>query len=292
MTRHQQGLVLMVSGILILSPDALLIRLVDMDVFATAVWRGILQAIGLGVLLVMFYGRRTAAAFLAIGWFGLVIAAVIAAAHFAFLGGIIHTSVANALVIMASTPFHAAIMSRVLLKEEIPVRTWVAIVAGLGGIAVIVWDGIGEGSWFGDLMALAAALLLAFEFTLLRNAKQINMIPATLIGAILTSLVAFGVHGGIPVPDADQALWLAVMGLLVLPPATALMTLGPRYLSAPEVALILLLETVLGPIWVWVVIHEVPSSWALGGGAVVVVTLIAHAVSSLRAERRRAAAVI
>lgn len=291
MTRHQQGLALMVSGILILSPDALLIRLVGMDVFAIAVWRGLLQAIGLAVLLAVFFGKGTLAAFRAIGWFGLLIAVVIAAAQFAFLGGIIHTSVANALVIMASTPFYAAIMSRVLLGEVIALHTWIAIVVGLAGVTVIVWDGIGQGSWFGDLMALAAALLLAFEFTLLRSRRQINMIPATLIGAVLTSLVALGVHGQVPAPDAEQALWLAVMGLVVLPPATALMTLGPRYLSAPEVALILLLETVLGPIWVWLVIHEAPSRLALAGGAVVIGTLFLHAVAGLRTEQRRLAAV-
>ena len=290
MTRHEQGLVLTTLGMLIISPDALLIRLVGMDVMSTAVWRGLLQAIGLGLLLVLFYRGRTLAAFRAVGWFGIGIALVIAAAQFAFLGGIIHTSVANALVIMASTPFHAAIISRVLLGEAIPLRTWLAIAAGMVGIVVIVWDGIGRGSWAGDVIALAAAMLLAFEFTLLRSRRQINMIPATTIGALLSSVIAVAIAGGAEMPDAQQTLWLAVMGLLVLAPATALMTLGPRYLAAPEVALILLLETVLGPVWVWLVIHEAPSPWALMGGAIVVMTLFVHALAGLRAERRRTVA--
>ena len=161
MTMHTKGLLITIAGVLLISPDSLLIRLIGMDIWSTSAWRGGLQAIGLGAMLLIVYRERLPKVFWSIGWTGLLIAVITAVTNCAFVAGIKFTSVANALVILASTPFHAAVMSRVFLGEKIALRTWVAICIGLGGIAIIVWDGIGGGSTFGDAMALLAAILLA-----------------------------------------------------------------------------------------------------------------------------------
>jgi drug/metabolite transporter (DMT)-like permease len=226
--------------------------------------------------------------FRAIGWVGIVIAAISAVTNFAFVAGVKYTSVANALVILASTPFHAAIMSWLFLGERIALRTWIAIIAGMAGIAIIVSDGFGGGSTFGDMMALAAAMLLAAQLTMMRGRRQINMIPAVALGGAMHCGVAMMI-GGVPdMPTGMQAVWILLMGFAVTTPATALLALGPRYISAPEVGLLVLLETVLGPIWVWLVIYEAPSVAAMIGGMVVIVTLLVHALISLQLERRRA----
>jgi drug/metabolite transporter (DMT)-like permease len=289
MTMHSKGLLLTALGILLISPDSLLIRLIGMDIWSTSAWRGGIVAIGMTMMLLCVYRGRFLDVFRSIGWFGLFIALVSTATNFAFVAGIKFTSVANALLILASTPFHAAVMSRIFLGEKIALRTWVAIFAGLGGIAIIVSDGLGQLSAFGDAMALLGAVLLAAQLTLVRSRRDINMVPAIAVGAGLSGLIAVVIGGPPAIPNQMQALWIIVMGFLVLTPATALMTLGPRYISSPEVGLIVLLETVLGPFWVWLVINEVPTIWALVGGAIVIMTLLVHSLLSLRDAARRQA---
>ncbi len=287
MNTHLKGLLLTISGVLIVSPDTLLIRLIAMDVFSTAAWRGLLQAVGLALVLVAFYRSRTREAFLAIGWVGVMLAVVFSLTSFAFITAVKYTSVANVLVILASTPFHAAILSRIFLGENVALHTWIAILIGLLGIAIIVSDGIRSGSMFGDLMALVSALMLAAKLTIVRSRRHINMIPAMVISGLMFSAIAVAIGGPPTVPDQTQLIWVLLMGFAVITPATALLTLGPRYLPAPEVGLIVLLETVLGPLWVWLVIGETPTKWALVGGAIVVATLVTHALVSMHAYRRQ-----
>ena len=286
MSVHTKGLLITVLGMLIISPDTLLIRLIDMDVWSTGFWRGILQALGLIVILCVVYRGRSLAVFTAVGWSGLIIAATFSITTISFIAAIKYTSVANALVILASTPFFAAILSRLFLGEAVALRTWIAIFVAGAGICVIVWDGLGRGTLFGDMMALITAALLAVKLTIVRRQRHINMIPAVALAAVFFAAVSLVMAGGqVAMPDGYQTIYILIMGLAVLAPATALMTLGPRYISTPEVGLIVLLETVLGPIWVWLIIGEQPSDWALIGGTIVVVTLVVHAVVGIRSRR-------
>ena len=124
---------------------------------------------------------------------------------------------------------------------------------------------------------------------MMRGLREINMIPAVAIGGVIYASIAMAI-GGVPdTPNGMQMLWIVTMGFAVTVPGTALLALGPRYISSPEVGLLVLLETVLGPLWVWLVIHETPSAWTLVGGAVVVATLGFHSLLSLRDPARRRA---
>jgi drug/metabolite transporter (DMT)-like permease len=289
MTMHSKGLLLTALGVLFLSPDALLIRLVDMEVWNLAVWRGLLQAIGLTLLVAAFYGRRAPLAFWSIGASGVVIAVVFSGSTLTFLAALQHTEVANVLVILASAPIFAALMSLALLKEPVAPRTWIAIVVIFAGIGLIMWDGLGRGTGFGDAMAVATAILLAGKITMLRHQRHINMIPAlALSGAVFAGFAAMAEAPTLP--SGEQTIWLLLMGFAVVTPAAALITLGPRYISAPEVSLLMLLETVLGPLWVWLVIHETPTPLAIVGGAIVVTALIVHSAVGLRRVREERAA--
>lgn len=285
MSDHAKGLLLTGLGILIVSPDTLLIRLVGLDIWSLAVWRGGLQAFGLTLILLCWYRRRTFEMFQAIGTAGLVLALVFSVNTFTFLAAVQHTTVANTLVILAATPFFAALLSRIFLKEPVAARTWAAIAVALGGIALIVSDSLGSGSLYGDAMAILAAILLATKVTLIRGRRHINMIPALALSGVLIAAVAAPFGAPQQVAGA-QLLWVLLMGLAVVTPATALITLGPRYLSAPEVSLLILFETVLGPLWVWLVLSETPTPLALVGGAVVIAALVGHAMLGLRTVRR------
>lgn len=279
-----RGLVLTTLGVLLLTPDTLLIRLIAMEPMSLLVWRGVLQALGTTLILFLLYRGRTWDTFRAIGHKGLLAAGFFTGSTFFFVLALSATSVANTLIIVAAAPLCAALMSRVFLGEGIHGRTWAAIFGALAGIIILAWNDLGVGQFWGNLAALAAAFFLAGNFTVLRHSKAVNMIPSLVIGGLMAAALAlpFAEVGSFS-PPPDQLLYLLLMGLLVLPFSFALIALGPRNLPAPEVALILLLETVLGPLWVWLVIDEYPGDWSLVGGTVVVVTLILHALTGRRA---------
>ncbi len=285
LSNHAKGLAITALGILLISPDTLLIRLAAMDVWTLAVWRGVFQAIGITLILTALYRRRTPEIFRAIGWTGVVLAALFAVNTIAFLGAIQNTKVANALVMLATAPLFAAILSRLLLKEHVPGRIWLAITVAVAGICLIVLEGLGQGTLLGDGLAIFASLVLGAKFTIIRHRRAINMVPAMAVSGLFFAAGALALASPLAV-QSTQMVWVAIMGLAVIAPAITLTTLGPRYIPAAEVGLLTLGETVLGPLWVWLVIHEAPTPLALLGGGIVVSALLTNALLAIREQRR------
>ncbi len=286
---HAKGLLITSLGVLLISPDTLLIRLAEMDVWTLAVWRGVFQAAGVSFLLLCFYRRRTPEVFRAIGWTGVLLAAIFAVNTITFLVAIQNTKVANALVMLATAPLFAAILSRLFLKEGVRTRTWLAILTAMAGVGLIVWEGLGQGTFLGDALALLAALLLGAKFTIIRSRRRINLVPAMALSGLFFALAALPFSHPSEV-EGQQMVWVLLMGFAVIAPATALTTLGPRYIPAAEVGLLTLGETVLGPLWVWLVIAEAPSALGLLGGAIVLSALLVNAALALLEGRRIARA--
>ena len=170
-----------------------------------------------------------------------------------------------------------------------PARIWFAIGIAVLGIGLIVWEGLGQGTILGDTLALVASLLLGAKFTIIRRRRAINMVPAMAISGLFFAAGAFAFSSPLEV-QSSQMVWVVLMGFAVIAPATALTTLGPRYIPAAEVGLLTLGETVLGPLWVWLAIHETPSPLALIGGAIVLTALVGNALLALRDQRRLARA--
>ena len=279
---HARGLLLALFGILLLSPDTLIIRLVDTDPWTFIAWRGALMAVGMIVIIIVLHGLATFRQVIAIGWPGIVIAVQFAVNNAAFQLSVQSTSVANTLAIIATAPLFAAIFSVILLRERVPLRTWIAIGLSLAGIALVfAGDWQTGGSQFGNMAALVTAVGLGGHFVLVRLARPRDMTPAIAAGGILICLSGLVMADTVYVAPAGFGL-LLVLGLVLLPVSFLMLTRAPRYVSAPEVSLILLLETILGPLWVWLVIAETPPPLTLVGGGLIVVVLAAHAVLALR----------
>lgn len=256
------------------------------DHWTGLVWRGSLQALGLVIILLLLYRSRTLTVFRSIGGLGLLLAVVFTGSSILFLMAVSLTQVVNVLVILATAPFFAACFSLLFLKESVANHTWMAIVATFGGIAVLTLESEGQGEVLGDLAALAVAALMGAYFTIVRATRQIDMIPAMAVSGLFVALIALP-FAAFPAMSQGQILAAGTMGFLVAPISFALITIGPRYLPAPEVSLLLLIETVLGPLWVWLVIAEEPGLLSLIGGAVVVTTLLLHSLYGLHRYRRR-----
>ena len=282
---HAKGLILGVIGVLLLSPDTLIIRLVDTDPWTFIAWRGGLMTVGMFVILVGRFGLATGARTHAIGWLGLLIALIFALNNLAFQLSVQSTSVANTLVIIATSPLFAALLSVTFLRERVPPRTWIAILASVVGVALVFTGELTSGDLFGNLAALVAAAGLGAHFVLVRLARPVDMSPAIGIAGILMCVIGLAMA-----PDLylrpTQFGYLTLLGLVLLPASFVFLTRAPTYIPAPEVSLILLLETIIGPLWVWMVIAEEPPLQTVAGGGLIIGVLIIHAFLGLRESRK------
>ena len=284
-SQHIRGVLTTLAAVTILSPDALLVRLISADPWTLIFWRGLLS--GCTILLICMLQMR--GSFLrqlrAIGRIGLLAGLIQAVATMFFVNSLRQTAAANTLVILAAVPLFSAVLSRIFLKETIRRRTWIAVSVGFVGIALLFAGSLGGGSLRGDLCAVIAASLWASYLVTVRQGRAVNMVPALGLGGVISAgLVWLGGVDPLAVPAGDWPYILA-LGLFVLPVSFGLITLGTRRLPAPEVSLIMLLETPLGPFWVWLVLGERPTLTTLLAGVLIVGTLVVHTLLSIRAYR-------
>jgi len=286
---HKKGLLLTSLGVLILTPDTLLVRLIDAEPFTLLVWRGVLQALGILVILAVLHRGHLAAPFRAVGRWGLLLAVVFSGCTLFFILALSLTAVADVLVIVAAAPLAAAVFSLVFLGEGVPARTWVAISLAVVGIALLVSEDLGSGSLLGDLAALFCAFCIGGSLTITRHARAVSMVPAMALAGLLTACIALPValftEPGPLLFGGAQLAYTVTMGFIVVPLSFAFITLDGATTPLLCAVVILLLETVLGPLWVWLAIGEYPGDMALIGGGLVVVTLAGHSLAGARRRR-------
>ncbi|MDH3454941.1 MAG: DMT family transporter [Desulfuromonadales bacterium] len=283
---HRKGLLLTFVAVLILSPDALLVRLIHCDVWTLLFWRCLLTGAMQSVFLAVVYRGQLLQSFRNIGRTGLLSAGVVTCGSFFFVNSLKQTAAANTLIILAATPVFSSLLSWLFLREKIARHTGVSIAICFGGILLIFSGSLSSGLLLGDLLALGATLMWASNLVILRRGKAVNMIPANLLGNLMVVPVAL-LAGAQPLAvSATDMTFLLLLGGLVLPISFTMITLGPRYLPAPEVSLILLVETILGPLWVWLALNESPHANTLLAGVLIVGTLTVHTLMSLWALRR------
>lgn len=297
---YRIGFALTLIGVLLISPDSLIIRQIEADPWVMVFWRGFLVSVTLiSVMLIKIGPSAFRQNLIAAGRPGIGVVVCYGATSVGFMIALSLTSVANTLVIMAASPFFAALLARIFQREKVPFQTSLAIAAGFIGIAIVMSGELvavdATSSLLGNLAALFTALTLASYFVFLRQRRSVNMIPSTAMGAMMSALVSLPIAwpvAGAAALSLDQAYMVAFLGLFLLPVSFGLITLGPRRLPAVEVGLLMLLETVLGPLWVWLFLGEEPGANALVGGAIVLGALTAHSLWRMRQQEDPASSVI
>ena len=287
LSNHAKGLLITATGVLIISPDGLLTRLIQTDHWTMMFWRALLLSFGMWLAVSLVNPNRVWRQYCTVRGPGLLMVGAYSLGTISFVYAITHTSVANTLVILSSTPLFAALISRVLLHEKIIPRTLIAISLVAVGIAVIASGSVGVSSALaGDLAAVLGSFFLACGFSFVRRFPQISSLSAISCSGLLTALLVLPLASPLAISLADFGS-LLIMGLYVVPIGTALMFIGPRYIPAAEVGLLLLLESILGPLWVWLVYAEQPGDNTLLGGAIVISTLLINTVWALRHSPQR-----
>lgn len=288
MTLHARGLALTAIGGVALSFDIPMIKLGGGDAWSAMVLRS--GTAFVAALLIWMVARRLTGRRIALlpGRVGGVIAFLYGLTVVAFIIAVKNTSAANVAFIIAFTPAFASLMSWLFLKERPSRATLLTIAVMMVAVGIIVSDGLGSGGLFGDLCALTASLLIASVVTLSR-ASRADMGFAPMIGGIVPALLGALVLGWQGTPVAvDNVFWHVFNGAVLLPIAYWCLATGPKYISAPEVSMFYLLETVLAPIWVWLIFADAPTVVVLLGGALLIGALGAHALWQFRTTGRRA----
>ncbi len=216
---------------------------------------------------------------------GLVVAALYGVGSITFVTGVFNTSTANLVFILAFNTVFAAVLSWVFLKERPQTVTLVTMAVMIVGVLVIVGSSLGTGHLFGDLMGLCSAFFIACAITISRSSGK-DMGFTALVGVVLPCMVAaFMVsRGGFQV---EAPWWILFNGAVIMPISFFCLANGPKYISGAEVAMFYLLETVLAPVWVWMIFSEVPSRNSLIGGVILITALVFHSVWQLHQGRKR-----
>ncbi|MEP3436409.1 MAG: DMT family transporter [Hoeflea sp.] len=284
---HRKGLAITAFGGLVLTVDIPLIRLSQSDVWSALAVRSALT----------FLAAVTAWSFIRFalkrnvpvipGKAGLLVVTLYGIASITFILAVYNTTTANLVFILAFNPMFSALLAWWLAGEKPKPQTFVAMIVMILGVSLIVSDGMKAGNLTGDLLALASSFILAGAITASRKAR-VDMGFAPLFAAIVPSMIGLVAVGGPSGLMIGEPGWLVLNGLIVIPIAFWCLATGPRYISGPEVAMFYLLETILAPVWVWMIFAEAPTRLGLVGGGIIVIALVAHSVWRLSAHRQAA----
>lgn len=280
---HRQGILLAGVGVFVLSFDALLVRLAATSAENVAFWRGSFVCVSLLVFLAIRGQLSQLRQYWAHGLSAIGVTILYGVNSGLFVVSVSHTQVANAVVILSSSAFFAALFSWLLLREKLPLRTWLAIVVALTGVLIVFAGSLGQASGLGDAVALLLAVLMGLVLTLLRRLPDLPKIPVVAFSGVVTALLASLFAEPFSLSQASYG-WLAIMGLFQMPVASVLLMKATRYLPSPEVSLFLLIETVLGPVWVWLILNEQVPAMTLVGGAAILGAITIHSWMALRQE--------
>jgi RarD protein len=276
-TVDMRGALLVAGSALAWSMGGMIDRFIDTpDTWTVVFWRSIWAASFLIAFLLIRDGKKAPQAFKDMGWPGLIVALCFMTASISFVLAIALTSVANVILINATVPLAAALIGRVFLGERISGITWMAIAAVIAGVLIMVSDGSGtDGSLTGNLLALLITFVFALATVVTRRHSNVRMTPAVITATTLAAIIAATQSNDFAVSGTDMA-WLFAFGALNLGLGMALFVTGARLIPAALAALLGTLETVLGPVWVWLVHNEQVSSRTVIGGSIVIVALILY----------------
>jgi drug/metabolite transporter (DMT)-like permease len=270
------------------STGGLITRLVATTPWTTSLWRSVFAALFLVVALWIVRRRGIVAQWREGGGPMIAVAVCMALASTCFIFSLTHTSVANTLILISTGPYVAGVLGWMLLGERVAPRAWLAMGVALVGAVVMVSDSYRRGAIAGDLLAIVMAASFATATVLVRRHPEIQMAPAAALAPALTVLVALPLSEPLATSARDLAL-LAFFGVGSFGAGFLLFMNGARLIPAAQSALIGMLETVLGPLWVWLVLSERPGAATLAGGALILGALLTNTLVDLATPHRRGA---
>ena len=278
------GLTITALGGLLFTFDLPLLRLAQSDKWTLVFARGIFLFLSISAVWLFLRGRGKNVGPYIAGGAGIAVIATNTLANISLIGATLETNAANVVFIIALVPILTALFSKIFINEQVHRYTWGATILALFGVAIIVWDSLVLGRVYGDVLAFICASCTAAAFTIIRWSKK-NVATSLALGSLVSACIA-AIFFPINLPSLLQTggfgvagfVWLGINGLLVIPLASTLIANGPRFLPSADVSMFFLLETVLAPVWIWLLFGEQPTRGVLVGGCIVITALLAHSV--------------
>ena len=281
LNNQQRGSLLAFTAVILITPDSLLIRLSNIETWGMLFYRGAIPFAVVLIGLLIFYNKNFLNALFNVGYTGIFYTISFAICNITFLVSIQNTNVANTLVMVAMAPMISAILGGIFLKEVPDKKTWLAILITFFSAIYIFYDSIKFGNFFGDFMGLVTATGLAVNAVLVRSAKDRDLLPSAVLGKLCVAIFAFFFVESFDLVGND-IIYIPLMCVLCVAIPFVLVTIAPRFIPAEEVNLFFLLETIIGPIWVWMIIKEQPSMETVQGGIIIIITIAIHSFLKLK----------
>ncbi len=281
LSSQQKGSLLAFVAVMFITPDSIFIRLSNIETWGMLFYRGAIPFVTVLIGLLFFYKSNFLKALLGIGYPGIFYVLSFSICNITFIISIQNTNVANTLVMIAMAPMLSAILGAIFLKEIPDQKTWLAIIITFLAVAYIFHDSIELGNFYGDIFGLITAFGLACNAVLARYAKDRDLVPSAVIGKLCVALFSLFFVESFALVENDIII-VPLMCIMCVAIPFVLVTIAPRFIPAEEVNLFFLLETIIGPIWVWLVIKEQPSIEALQGGLVIITTIAIHSFLKLK----------
>ena len=281
LTDQQKGSILAFIAVIFITPDSLFIRLSNVDTWGLVFYRGIIPFFTVFLGMLIIYKLNFFKILLSSGYHGLIYVGTFSITNITFVVSIQNTNVANTLVMIATAPMLSAILGAIFLKEPPDKKTWISIIITFIAIIYIFSDSLKLGNFYGDILGFITAIGLAVGAVTIRSAKSKNLVPAAVVGKLFVATFALFFIESFVLENKDLII-VPLMCILCVAIPFVLVTIAPRFIPAAEVNLFFLLETIIGPIWVWMIIKEQPSVETLYGGAVIIITIATHSFLKLR----------
>lgn len=208
----------------------------------------------------------------------------LAASNLFYIGSFFHTRAASVFFIISAQPFFTALLAWIVLREPVRKITWFAMSAALIGVAVMMWEGLGEGRLFGNLLALGAAVTFAGFGVSLRGGRNSDMVPGVMLASIIIAILSASMLDDFAITNHDLFLCM-YMGAFQVAASLVLYAAGAKYVPAAELMVLALVEVFLGPLWVWLLLDEAPTMLGFVGGGIVVGAVFFNALTGLRRAR-------
>ncbi len=281
LTNQQKGSLLAFTAVMFITPDSLFVRLSHIDTWGLLFYRGAIPFVAVFFGLLMVYRMNFFKLFFAMGYPGVFYTITFAITNVSFIISIQNTNVANTLIMIAMAPMLSAVLGALFLKENPDKKTWTTIFITFMAAIYIFYDSIQLGNFFGDIFGFITAIGLAIGAVIIRSAKDKNLVPSAAVGKLLVAIFALFFIENFELVETDIII-VPLMCLMCVALPFVLVTIAPRYIPAAEVNLFFLLETIIGPVWVWLVIKEQPSLETIQGGVIIIATIAIHSFLKLR----------
>ena len=281
LTDQKKGSLMAFVAVMFITPDSLFIRLSNVETWSLVFYRGIIPFVLVFIGMLLIYRLKFFNLLRSNGYYGFAYVLTFSVTNIAFVVSILNTYVANSLIMIASAPMLSSILGSFFLKENPDKKTWVAIFITFFAALYIFYDSIKLGNFFGDILGFVAAMGLAVGAVIIRSAKKLNLVPSAVVGKLIIALFAMLFVKDYSLNNNDIYI-VPLMCVMCVAIPFVLVTIAPRFITAAEVNLFFLLETIIGPIWVWLIIKEQPTPETIVGGAIIVLTIATHSFLKLK----------